>query len=840
VERPFSENKQQIKCITISNFVSVSCSLIMKKYSWLNALENVSLVGLGAGSIASLLLQQIFYTTAPLSILVVLGIANRRRLAQIHERHNTTLSETDQYLALQVDRLHHQVVNLPTPETINRLNRNLLFKHQELTDKFNADLNNLKQGLHQRVAAVEQQGVVPLRQEVRQLGDRCGHLLESLNQLGQEVGNISGQLRENSVYHTVEQLKLEVETLRTNLESLSHQTKPNLTTLQEQITRLDRQFSKLPPPVDLTSLKAEVGELIKIAADLVPRRDFTSLISEMQTLHQQQDTLKQSIVAIETAALNFKRSFNELPKPVDSSLHSATPRTDAHRDRISGFGRESTDGYDSSAGTIASVYPELQELAAHHLGHLWSQLHSIQEYTGSLAQQQRQLRDQLNQMPQTLDVVALQRQLLELSQRIPMSEGAIETFKARMQDAFEQELQHINQQLQSLPATNQSQLIFDFAATETDLETTTGSRAVLEQALESTQHRLIMIWPWAAQCRFDDALFRKFEAFLSRRGYLDLGWCYLADRQKDRWLSKMQRGWMSEVSQRNLLQETLHKLLQLKRRYPDQFQFKILGTSENFLVSDQSFAVLGITNALQTTTPFPTLQLKLKTMDTGVVQRLIQRFDHSELATDDLTAHWNRAITRYDLGDKAGAIADFTHILGIYPDDAVTYNARGLAHYDLNNWTSAITDFTEAIQIDPQYAASYCNRGFIQAEQGNYESAIADYTSAIEATPQYAVAYFYRGMAQQKLENYSAAIVDYSEAIQAAPDSPVAYYHRGLTWQKLGNLREAIADFELAAQFFWVRGSKTNAQKALANIAKLRQDLYCHSHAELAAEPYPV
>jgi hypothetical protein len=92
----------------------------MKKLSWLNALENASLVSLGAGSVASLLLNQVFFTTTPLSLLVVLGMLNRRRMAQLSERRDTTLAETDQYLALQVDRLHHQVSTLPTPEMINR------------------------------------------------------------------------------------------------------------------------------------------------------------------------------------------------------------------------------------------------------------------------------------------------------------------------------------------------------------------------------------------------------------------------------------------------------------------------------------------------------------------------------------------------------------------------------------------------------------------------------------------------------------------------------------------------------------------------------------------------
>ncbi len=792
----------------------------MKKTSWLNTLENLSLVGLGAGSVASLLLQQVFFTTAPLSLLVVLGLINRRSMVKLSERRDATLSETDQYLALQVDRLQNQVALLPTPETLNQLNRTLLFKNQELSEKLHGELGSLKQGVHQRIALVEQQGLNPMRQDVRQVIEQCGVLMETVNQLGADVGNLSAQVRTDSVRLSVEQLKSDVAMLQANLENFTYQTKPNLSALQEHVTRLDRQFSKLPPPVDITSLKQEVAELVKIVADLVPRRDLSSLVSHIDELHQQQETLKHSIVAIETVALNFKRTLSDLLKPTGSFLNGGRETTA----RISGFG----DDLDANHSIAASVYPELQDLAVRYFDNLRDQIDQIHNKTANLAQQHQQVQEHLSRLPKTLDVVALQRQLSELSQRLPDAESTIESLQTHLQDLLHQELKTHRAGAAS-KASPQSELIFDFSPTEVEVENrATGSRAVLEQALECTQQRLILIWPWSERCRLDEALYQKFEQFLSRQRQLEIGWCYLADRQEERWLSKMQRGWMTDFSQRSLLQETLHKLLQLKRRYPDRFQFKILGTSENFLVSDQSFAVLGITDALQTTTPFPALQLKLKTTDAGVIQRLIQRFDDSTLATDDLTSYWNRAVTRYDLGDKAGAIADFTHILSLYPDDARAYNYRGLAHYDSEDYTSAITDFTESIQIDAQQPTPYCNRGFIRAEQGDYWNAIKDYTHAIQVNPQYAIAYFYRGMAHQKSENYSVAITDFSDAIRFAPDSPVAYYYRGLTWQKLGNLTEAIGDFELAAQFFWVRGNKVNAQKAQANIAKLRQDLTVH------------
>jgi tetratricopeptide (TPR) repeat protein len=798
----------------------------MKKHSWLSALENVSLVGLGAGSVASLLSSQFFFTTAPLSLLVVLGLVNRRRLAQVTERRTATFSETDQYLALQVDRLHEQITGLPTPETINRLNRSLLQKNQEVADKMHGEMLVLKQGMHQRIAAVEQQGLGAVRQEVRQLIERCNYLMETVQQLTTDFGDLSSQVQADGLQLTVDQLKQDIGALQTNFESL-HQTKPNLSVLQEHITRLDRQFSKLPPPVDLSSLKQEVGELIKIVADLVPRRDFGSLVSEIKSLHEQQETLKQSVVAIETAALNFKRTFNELPKL--NELNDSLGKLNAAEAELT-----NQQASLSVLASSSSVYPELQELATGYLNNLRVQLGTIQEFTNHLAQQQKQLREQLNQLPQTLDVVALQRQLSELSQRLPVSEGAIESFKSRVQDVLRQELDYINQQLQVVANAPQSELIFDFQPLQAGEPAIAGSRAILEQALDSTQQRLILIWPWSNQSGLDVTLFDKFEAFLQQGKQLEIGWCYLTDRQEERWLSKMQRGWMTDLADRSLLQETLHKFLQLKRVYADRFQFKILGTAENFLVSDQSFAVLGIAEGLKTTTAFPELQLKLKTTDAAVIERLIQRFDDPVLADDDLTSYWNRAVTRYDLGDKQGAVADYTHLLSAYPNDGVALNHRGLAYYDLGELDQAIADFTAAVHHMPDASVAYCNRGFIRAEQGNHWEALQDYSLALQARPHSPMAYFYRGMSQHKLENYTEAIADFGEAIRLAPDAAVPYYYRGLAWQKLGNHSEAIADFELAGQFFWVRGSKTNAQKAMKQVAKLRQELSQEMSQELA------
>lgn len=820
----------------------------MKNHSWLHTLENVSLVGLGVGSVASVWLQQVLYTTAPLSVLVALGLINRRRLQELSERRDTSLAEMDRAVSRQLDRLTQQVATLPTPEVIHKMNRGLWLRSEETSEKLHHEMAALKQGLQQRLSQLEQQQLAPVQQELWQLSNQYSRVMEDVSGLQANLKAMADANPTDALRSSIEQLRSTVNGLQSNLETLSYHTKPNLTALQEQVTRLNRQFAKLPPPVDVGALKQEVAELVKVIAELVPRRDLISLTNEIKELHQQQDMLRQSVIAIETAALHFKRTLHASPqesRQASSNGGDSLNSLDSHDSQNSNDSNE-TDSPTlatrlvlssqlesalaedalqlSHLGTVPSqVYPELQELASAYLTNLRAQLGAIQEFTQQLAQQQHQLREQINQLPHSLDVVALQRQLTDLSQRLPASESAIAAFQARIQTVLDQELYSMNRQLQTIAAIPQAELIFDLNADNTgEAGLLTGSRAVLEEALDNTQEQLVLILPWSDSCPLDAALMQKFEAFLSRNGQLAIGWCYLADRDEGRLLNKLRRGWMGETPHRTL-QETLHNLLQLKRAFADRFQFKILGTSENFLVSDRSFAVLGIANGLETATPFPELQLKLRTKDPEVIQRLLQRFDDPSLVPTDLTSYWNRAVTRYELGDKTGAIADYSHMLSLSPEDAITYNYRGIAHYDTQNLDAALADFSESIRLQPHQSAVYCNRGFVRAEQGDLWGALDDYASAIQRAPDNALAYFYRGLTQQKLDRHANAICDYSEAIRLAPQSAVTHYYRGLAQQKLGCLAETVADLQTAVRLFCDQGSQPNAQKALKLLARLQQ-----------------
>jgi hypothetical protein len=94
----------------------------LKKRHWLDLAEYASLLGLGVGSVASFLSTQFLYTSAPLSLLVLLNLANRRRLEQVNEQNTTiALAAVDQRFTRQVELLNQQVQALPTVEQVGSL-----------------------------------------------------------------------------------------------------------------------------------------------------------------------------------------------------------------------------------------------------------------------------------------------------------------------------------------------------------------------------------------------------------------------------------------------------------------------------------------------------------------------------------------------------------------------------------------------------------------------------------------------------------------------------------------------------------------------------------------------
>lgn len=830
----------------------------MKTRRWLDLAEYASLVGLGVGAIASHLSAQLLYTSAPLSFALVLNLINRRRLMEMSDQSKAiAIQELDQKLTKHVELLSQQVVELPTPEDVSRVKKALLSRNEEIRDQLSHHLQDLQQQVTERFAFLEEQDLSTVRQDITSLEEQQTYTRKIINDLTGEVKNLSSSERVEALDRLVEQMRTDTDQMRLNLQVFADQTKPGMAALQEQINHLNRQFQKLPPPFDSTALKQEVDELIRMVSELVPKRDWSNLMAEMKALHQRQESqaqseetlrrkiqdlnqqmqsrpVKSNLTSLQNQINHLNRQFQKLPPPFDptslkqevteliQSVADRIPKRDlsALATQIKALQRQQ----DFQAQVEETLRRELQDIhqqiqqfvAGDHTAPAESA--STVEETDVVPQRQFQARIE----------ATLQRELVALDQQFRHLPSGPQ-LQAEIENLLRRELQEINQQLRTYPSDPHYELVFDFKSDGSPGHEQAGegaiasSRVVLEEALATTQERLILIWPWSSQCSLDRSLVQRIEQFLRRGGQLHLGWCDQAERHP-RFLSSINQRW-GVHSRHPELQSTLQLLLRLKQSYPSQFQFQILGTTENFMVSDTSFAVLGTDESLTDNTLFSELELKLRTTDPDVIQQLIHRFDHPVLHPQDGVGYWNRAVTRYDLGDKEGALADFNQVLAIHPQDVVAYNYRGLVRFDLGDKEGAVVDFSHALDLNPQLVSVYCNRGYVLSELGDQLGAMADYSLAIQYQPDSAIAYFYRGLAGQKYGDIQAAFTDYSEAIHLAPDAAPAYYYRGAVQQKLDNLEGAIADFEAAVRLFHQRGNTANAQKAEKNLIKLRKTL---------------
>ncbi|MBD1999977.1 tetratricopeptide repeat protein [Leptolyngbya sp. FACHB-541] len=876
----------------------------MKKRHWLELVESLSLVGLGVGSVVSLMSKQVLFASTPLSVLVLLNLINRRRFEDQSEQNTAiALSKLDRRVSKHIELLNQQMMSLPTPEAIGSLKKTVTRNNREILDKLASEVAEIRQEIQDRLDPIEQQGIQPLRQEIYQIHEQYAQLSDTLAGVTNYLQKASPANRMEEVEGAIAQFKTELVQIRVNLQNLTNLTKPSIVSLRDQVSHLNRQFQKLPPPVDSTSLKQEVAELIKMVSTLVPKRDWSVLMAEMKEMQQQQEALKQSLSAVEATALNLRRQvekpiqiadptatlelrypppftppaqaedpaatlelsynplFDSLPR-FDQTVYNNSVDDPAATLELGYIPPDPTSDLEESLARIgpsmnglmpsltfsdlfseaqvamtaylnglqnsdlasSELYMQAEGAMTAYLSSIQEQFASLQQFTQTLAEQHKQLQEQVSHLPPAEDAEMMRHHLEDLTVGLAALKNNSKSFQTRVEATLHQELEGVNRHLQALPTGLQYELIFDLKSHQSGMngKSVSKSRAILEEALTQTQERLILVWQWSAQSGLDDGLMQKLETLLSQKRQLDVGWCHVADRNEVQFLSSINQQWSIDPIQRGAIQETLHKLLQLKRNYPDYFRFKVLGARENFLVSDQSFALLGVDESLTTTTVLSNLELKLRTTDPEVIQKLTESFDSPTLDPEDVAAHWNRAVTRYRLGDKAGAIADFDSLIALTPRDAAAYNGRALVRYDQGNKSGALADLSEAIVLDPRYLAAYCNRGFIRVEMGDPYGAIADYSLAIQIQPN-PIVYFYRGMACQKLGNPQAAVADYSEAIALSPNNAIVHYYRGIAYQRLGNRGGAIADLEIAAKLFTERGSKANAQKALSNIAKLRQ-----------------
>src|SRR5262245_5225552 len=91
-------------------------------------------------------------------------------------------------------------------------------------------------------------------------------------------------------------------------------------------------------------------------------------------------------------------------------------------------------------------------------------------------------------------------------------------------------------------------------------------------------------------------------------------------------------------------------------------------------------------------------------------------------AAEGLTQSGNE---KFGKGDFVGALADYSKVVQLKPNNAIVYYNRGLARDATKDFAGAIADYSKAIQLEPEFAFAYNNRGKTKQVKGDLDGALA-------------------------------------------------------------------------------------------------------------------
>ncbi|MEN9656067.1 MAG: hypothetical protein RL311_1006, partial [Bacteroidota bacterium] len=115
------------------------------------------------------------------------------------------------------------------------------------------------------------------------------------------------------------------------------------------------------------------------------------------------------------------------------------------------------------------------------------------------------------------------------------------------------------------------------------------------------------------------------------------------------------------------------------------------------------------------------------------------------------------------------ALADYTSLIKLDPEDMEHYEQRAKVNSLLNKPLDAIADYTALIKIDPNNFRNYRNRAEIFLKLKKYPEALADLDIGIKLRPKDALNFIGRGDVYKAMDKKLLAMADYIEANNLDP-----------------------------------------------------------------------
>jgi tetratricopeptide (TPR) repeat protein len=150
-----------------------------------------------------------------------------------------------------------------------------------------------------------------------------------------------------------------------------------------------------------------------------------------------------------------------------------------------------------------------------------------------------------------------------------------------------------------------------------------------------------------------------------------------------------------------------------------------------------------------------------------------------------------RGNARASLGDRAGAMYDYSDAIALNPNNVEAWTGRASARSLDGDAEGAVDDFTQAIELDSTSWKLWFYRGNVRATLKDLPAAVHDFTQALELNPSAYDAQLNRGVMQAAMciqegttnrATLEAAATDIEEAMARAPDYGWPPRDEALAW----------------------------------------------------------
>jgi tetratricopeptide (TPR) repeat protein len=213
-----------------------------------------------------------------------------------------------------------------------------------------------------------------------------------------------------------------------------------------------------------------------------------------------------------------------------------------------------------------------------------------------------------------------------------------------------------------------------------------------------------------------------------------------------------------------------------------------------------------------------------------------------KLRPNDEDAWRDRGVTQSAKKNYSAAGSDLSHAIRLAPRDARAYVERGRVYAGIDQLESALADFDEALHLNPDYAGALAAKAAIYDYQHNFDAAIDTMSQLMKMQPQNAELYngrcWERALANRELK---IAEADCDTALKLSNEphfAAVVHDSRGFVYYRQGRFADAIAEYNAAlkvtraGEVLFRRGlAKVAAKDAAGGKADITQALSLDPHA---------